>query len=117
MTAANVRMVNAVAVRFDEREMSRERAIVTISFIYVIYFDMELRCKSRGERKNHTPGMKANILGTVLPIQKGKWNREHVRRMKNREVRWPKGWVMVHRRKMRERSVRVDRTRQTVDLG
>ena len=35
-TAVNVRRVNAVAVRFDEREMRRERAIVTISFIHVI---------------------------------------------------------------------------------
>ena len=36
MTEENVRRVNAVAVRFDEREMRRERAIVTISYIHFV---------------------------------------------------------------------------------
>ena len=78
---------------------------------------MELGCKNRVGKKNNTPGPKANILGTVLPIQKGKWNWEHVRRVKNREVGRPKRRETVCRRKMRERAVRVDRTRRTVDLG
>jgi hypothetical protein len=63
---------------------------------------------------NNAPGAKANMFGTVLPIQKGKWNWEHVRRVKNREVRWPKRRETVRRRRQRERAVRVDRTRRTV---
>ena len=70
-----------------------------------------------GGKKNDTPGMKANILGTVLPIQKGKWNWEHVRRVKNREMRRPKRRETVRRRKMSESAVRVDRTRRTVVWG
>ena len=67
--------------------------------------------------REDTPGPKANILGTVLPIQKGKWNWEHVRRVKNREVGRPKRRETVRRRKMSERAVRVDRTKRTVNLG
>ena len=119
MTEESVRRVNAVEVLRgegffdDEGGMRRERAIVTI-FIYSFHL---IQSGVRVGGKENTPGPKANIFGTALPIQKGKWNWEHVRRVKKREVRWPKRRETVHRRRMRERAVTVDRTRRTVRFG
>jgi len=60
----------------------------------------------------HVPGNKANIFGSVLPIQKGTWNWEMVRRVYHMLVGRPKRVDTARRRRERERAFRVARTRR-----
>jgi len=53
----------------------------------------------------HVPGNKANIFGSVLPIQKGTWNWEMVRRVYHMLVGRPKRVDTARRRREREKGV------------
>ena len=63
------------------------------------------------------PGINANILGSVLPIQKGTWNWEIVSSVYHRPVGRPKRMDAARRRRQRQNAFRVVRRRRTEKIS